>query len=76
MPHNRYTNSVHKEERARLARQEKELVVIEKSLRNLDPEPMAGAPTDTAKERRSSRLEQKRRHKPKRNNSSSGSTSQ
>jgi hypothetical protein len=66
LPHNRYTKAARKKQRAQIARQEKELAAIERRLRNQGAEPSELPPIDKEKERRSSRIEQKRQHKAKR----------
>jgi len=62
MSRNRYTKLVRKSERSQIVRQEKELTVIRRKLRQ-DAKPTAVLLADEAKECRSARLEQKMRHK-------------
>jgi hypothetical protein len=65
MPRNRYTKAARKKQRAQIARQEQELAAIERRLRRQDAESPEVPPINEEKERRSARLEQKRRHKAK-----------
>jgi hypothetical protein len=64
MPRNRYTKTIRKEERARIAHQEKELESWARELRLAVAESTAVVAENEMKVRRSARLEQKRRHKP------------
>lgn len=66
MSRNRYTKTIRKEERARLARREKNLDVIAKTLDRRDTGFESPVPINKAKDRRSIRLEHKRQHKPER----------
>jgi hypothetical protein len=66
MSRNRYTKVLRNIERGQISRQEKELTVIRRKLRGQDAEYMAVPLANETKERRSTRVEQKRRHKPKR----------
>jgi hypothetical protein len=66
MPRNRYTKIVHKEVRARIAAQEKELAEIARRLRT-ENAPVTAGTGDDLKERRRLRLEQKKLHEPTRN---------
>lgn len=72
MPRNRYTRVVRDVERERIARQEKELTVIRRKLCGQDVESTTIPLVDEAKERRSARVEQKQRHKPKRQGGAAG----
>jgi hypothetical protein len=63
MSRNRYTKAVRKDERARHAHQEKYLSAIAKTLRHVNTDFEAPVPISKAKDRRSTRLEHKRRHK-------------
>jgi len=65
MPRNRYNKVVREIEREQISRQEKELAVIRRKLRGQDAEPTAVPLANEAKERRSTRVEQKQRDKPK-----------
>ena len=66
MARNRYTNIVHKEQRALMARQEKELAVLARELHRTVAEPAAAPVIDNGKQRRRTRLEARRLHRPKR----------
>lgn len=66
MPRNRYTRLVRKSERIQFDRQEKKLAALVRALRRGITEPTELAFVMSAKERRSTRLEHKRRHKPTR----------
>lgn len=66
MPRNRYTETIHKDERAQLARQEKHLSAIAKALRYPDAGSEVLVSINKTKIRRETRLDHKRRHKPAR----------
>jgi len=66
MPRNRYTKVVREYQQARKVRQEKELSAIAAKLRHPEAEPPEVFPINKVREHRSARLEQKQRHKPKR----------
>lgn len=63
MPRNRYIRQVRKLDRKQIEHQEKELIAIEKRLRNQAAESMEVPLLNESKVRRSARVEQKRRHK-------------
>ena len=65
MSRNRYTKVFRNIERGQISRQEKELTVIRRKLRGQDAEYMAVPLANETKERRSTRVEQKQRDKPK-----------
>jgi hypothetical protein len=64
MPRNKYTKAIRKDERARIAQQEKELESLTRELRRAVSENAVVVPANEMKVRRSARLEQKRLHKP------------
>lgn len=66
MSRNHYTKIVHKEQRAQIARREKELTSLARELHRTVAEPAAAPATDDGKQRRRSRLETRRLHRPKR----------
>lgn len=68
MSRSRYTKIIHKEQRALLASQEKALTVLARELHRTAIGPAALPVTNDGKERRRTRLETRRLHKPKRNN--------
>lgn len=72
MPRNRYTKVVRRSEREQIARQEKELDVIRRKLCGQDAESTLIPLANEAKKRRSARVEQNRRHKPKRQGGTAG----
>lgn len=65
MSRNRYTKLIRKEQRIQLARQEKELLSIRRSLRRPVTE-TAVTPVPVTKQRRRARLERRRLDKPAR----------
>lgn len=64
MPRNRFTKSIHKEQRAQIAYQEKELVLLARGLRRHPTEVVELPVVIDLKHHRRVRLEQKHRHKP------------
>ena len=72
MPRNHYTTFVNKQERARIARKEKDLVALSKTLKFQDVDPVDMPVVNKDKVRRSARVEQKRRHKAKRRRNTDG----
>lgn len=72
MPRNRYTKIVRHGEREQIAGQEKELDVIRRKLCGQDAESTSVPFANEAKKHRIARVEQKRRHKPKRQGSATG----
>lgn len=66
MPRNHYAKDARDIEREQIARQEKELAVAEAKLHGQEVQSPEVSLTNKVKERRSARLEQKRRYKDKR----------
>jgi hypothetical protein len=66
MSRSRYTKIIHEEQRVLLARQEKALADLARELRRTASESAEAPVADDGKERRRSRLESRRLHKPKR----------
>jgi len=64
MSRNRYTSLIHEEQRALIARREKELVALARELHRTIAEPAVAPVTDNGKRHRRARIEQRRRHKP------------
>lgn len=65
MSRTRYTKVVREEQHIQIARKEKEVATVARKLHRQDAESSEVPPTTRAKERRSTRLEQKRRYKAK-----------
>lgn len=65
MSRNRYTKLVHKEQRMQIARQEKELAAVRRTLRRPDTNVAVSADIEI-KQRRRARLERRRLDKPAR----------
>jgi hypothetical protein len=63
MPHTRYTREIRIRERSRFNRQMKEFCAFVRAFRSAPDAPVEIAPIPSAKERRSARLDQKRRRK-------------
>ena len=66
MSRNHYTKIVHKEQRVLIARHEKELADLARELHRKIAEPVAAPVTDDGKQRRRTRLETRRLHRPNR----------
>lgn len=66
MSRNRYTNLVHKIDRAQDAYREEELAVLTSELRCKVAAPATAPVVDDSKRHRRSRLEQRQQHKPER----------
>lgn len=66
MARNRFTKIIRREQRALMARQEKELAVLARELHRRIAEPAAAPVTDDGKQRRRTRLETRRLHRPNR----------
>jgi hypothetical protein len=66
MSRNHYTKIVHKEQRAQIAHREKELASLVRELHRRVAEPAAAPVTDDGRQRRRTRLETRRLHRPNR----------
>lgn len=66
MARNRYTKIIRKEQRAQIAHREKELASLARELHRAVAEPVAAPVTDDGKQRRRTRLEARRLHRPNR----------